>query len=90
MGAYIINWINPDRIASECYYSYNLLSIDPKPIEGYNRVLQQREKMPLMGLLKKGESQLTLCTSLYNTPIYHHTVFCILYSLSRHLLLIIY
>ena len=69
---------------------YHLLSIDPKPIEGYNRVLQQREKMPLMGLLKKGESQLTLCTSLYNTPIYHHTVFCILHSLSRFLLLIIY
>ncbi len=43
-------------------------------MEGRNHLLTEKEKMPLMGDLKKGDQLLSLCTSLYNTPLIEHEV----------------
>ena len=45
------------------------------PVEGTNHILKTNELMPLMGQLEEGKQQLSLCTSLYNTPLFHHQVY---------------
>ena len=47
---------------------------DSQPVEGVNRVLKSNELMPLMGMLEKGQQQLSFCSSLYNTPLFQHEV----------------
>lgn len=72
MGAFFINWINPAPGEKDCPLSYSISPLGPKPPEGVNRVLAENELMPLMGRLKTGDQMMSLCTPLYNTPLFKH------------------
>ena len=42
-------------------------------------MLKSNELMPLMGMLEKGQQQLSFCSSLYNTPLFQHEVLPLLF-----------
>ena len=74
MSSFVVNWINPTSEDAQCAAGGGEWAVDPAPVEGRNHLLTEKEKMPLMGDLKKGDQLLSLCTSLYNTPLIEHEV----------------